>query len=183
MRCQVRIDLLPVIRLLSDFLAVTANRQQTRQRPSLAKRRLELGNASCETALEVHHSLTHADARLEFHRIERLRDVIVGTGGEALRQILLISTRSQKDDVYELKARRSAQAPADLDSFEAGHHPVQHSQLGSAFSLQGFKNLPGCAAVSRGNDVPAETLQSDGQYLPRHGIIFGNQNLHFFGLL
>src|ERR1700737_658862 len=183
MRGQIGIDLFPVIRLVSHLLAVAANGQQALQRSHFAECCLELGDAGRETPLKAHHPFPNANAGLELHRVERLRDVVVRTSGEAVRQILLVSARRKKNDVHALEAGRRPQAATDIDSLEARHHPVEHGQLRRVASLHGFEDLPCGVAVFRGDYVPAETLQSDGENLPRHRIIFSYQNFHYCRLL
>ena len=123
-RCEIRLDLFPVVRLVSHFLAVAANGQESLQSLHVGESCLDLGDARGKTALQLYNALSDAHPRLQLHRVEGLRYVVVGARGKALRQVFLAAAGSNQNDVHELEPWCCVQTPADLDAFDTGHHPI-----------------------------------------------------------
>lgn len=78
MRTQVGLDLLPVVRLVSNFLEVAANGQESLQSLHMGEISLDLRDPGGEAPLQPHHPLADAHARLQLHGVEGFGDIVVG---------------------------------------------------------------------------------------------------------
>ena len=79
---QIAFELLPVLVVHANLLAVGAHRQQASQLLDVGERLLELGEPPRHALLQRHDPHPHLGTRLQFGRIERLDDVVVGASLE-----------------------------------------------------------------------------------------------------
>src|SRR5207245_6003577 len=96
---DVLLDLLPVVLVVADLLAVRADRQQSPQLAHADDRLLQLHHAIGEHRLQLDqtHADLHAGAQLLV--VERLGDVIVGSRLQPGDDLLLPPPGGQQDDV------------------------------------------------------------------------------------
>ena len=136
-RRDVGLDLLPVLIVAADALAVAADGKQAVQLFDVGERRLELEDALAQLFLQRDDADTDVDAGAQLVDVERLGDVIVRAGIEAGDDILAAAERREQYQVHVRAGHVPADAAADLGAVEAGHHPIEHGQRrrGDAFEM------------------------------------------------
>ena len=105
--------------------------------------------------------------------VEGFGQIVVGTGFAASEVMLLVTQRSQQNEVG---VRRIALAhPAtQLGSFEAWHQPVTDDHLGALLVEQ----CPGFLAIARNDRGVALALDQVVQQLADADVIFGDEHAH-----
>ena len=78
-------------------------------------------------ALDAEH---RAQARLELRKVDRLGDVVVGTGLEPFHLVLGRVERRLHDDRNEGQRLVALDLPRDLDAADFGHHDVEQDEIG-----------------------------------------------------
>src|SRR4051812_2082261 len=84
------------------------------------------------------------DARGELAGAERLDDVVVGAGLEALLDVRLLGASGQHDDRQTVHVGVGAQGAGSVQAAHAGHHHVENHQVGllGGASLHRRRNVP-----------------------------------------
>jgi hypothetical protein len=98
---------------------------------------------------------TGADPRLEEHRVERLRQVVVGAELNAAHHAVYVVERRDHDHRDVAQPGIVLEAPQDLKAAHLRHHDVEEDQI-DGLAAQAIK---GVAAVDRGHALVVEELQ------------------------
>ncbi|CAM2158050.1 exported hypothetical protein [Paraburkholderia tropica] len=112
------------------------------------------------------------DARHQFLRRKRLRDVVVGADFEAKHLVLLVAARGQHDDRNMLRALVVAQIAREIDARLARQHPVEQDEVGQHVADQVLRLF----RVVRANRAMTRVLQVHGNQLGNRGLIFDDEN-------
>ena len=86
---DIALDLLPVILVVADFLAVGTDWQQTLEVFFARYRFFELAHPIGEGHLQIEDALADLNPRLQFLAVEGLIEVVVGAGGERFGDVVL----------------------------------------------------------------------------------------------
>src|ERR1041384_3036845 len=89
MFANVALDLLPVVLIIADVLAIRTDRQNALQLLDLHERLFEFKDTLGETLLQLDDACADLHARAQFIAVERLDDVIVRAGVESLHDVSL----------------------------------------------------------------------------------------------
>jgi hypothetical protein len=111
-------------------------------------------------------------ARREIARTERLDDIVVGSRGEAGRDVSLLCQGRQEDDGDVRRGRILAEFPAYLQAGHAGHHDVKDGQVRRMLAGVG----PGGQAVPEHPDQVTLLLELEGCEKLDVDVIFGQEN-------
>src|SRR5437868_5816428 len=114
----------PVIAVVADFFAVTADGKHALKRLDGGMCVGESADALGQSGLEGGKTDANLDARAKFGVVERFDDIMIGAGLEALDYLLLFGAGGEEDDVGGLQSRVRPGAPADFDAVEARHQPI-----------------------------------------------------------
>src|SRR5439155_263902 len=174
-RGHVLLDLLPVVAVVANLLAVRADRQQAAQLPDAGQGLFQLGDAGRQHGLQFDDADADLHAGLELLMVERLGDVVVRAGLQTGDDVLLAAARGQKDDVQGPLVGAFADAAADLHAVDLRHHPVEDRQPRSVRRAEPF---PGFRAVARGRDFIAPLEERGLENAPRNRVVFRDQDLH-----
>ncbi len=142
-------------------------------RRDLFGRRHRLGPGADRLPPRGDHALGVLQPQLELAHVDGLGQVVVGAGLEGLDDVGLALLRRQQQDVAVLALRGRAQAPADLDAVEAGHHPVEQHQPRRVVAL---KDRPGLLPVGHDGRVVPPTLEVHRQQAPHDAVIVGDED-------
>ncbi len=85
---DVTFDLVPVIAVVANFFAVAANRQQSLKQFFAGERCFQLFHTVRQCALQLDNTRTNVNSGLQFLRVKRFGDIIIGARFEALDQIV-----------------------------------------------------------------------------------------------
>src|SRR5262249_41727495 len=96
---EVAIDLLPVVLVGADALAVRADPQEAAPLLHLRKRRLQLLHAGREAVLERQDARADAEARQKLAAMERFHEVVVGARFEPGHYVLTIVAAGQQNQI------------------------------------------------------------------------------------
>src|SRR5438876_778830 len=113
---DVALDLLPVVLVVADLLAVGADRQEPVEQLHAGERGLELFHPVGEGRLELEQSLADADPRVQLIPLEGLDDVVVGARREARHDVLGARPRRHENQVGFDRLRQPAQSSAGSDA-------------------------------------------------------------------
>ena len=91
-------------------------------------------------ALQFQDAAPHAQACLQFHRVEGLGQVVVGACPHALDEVLAPVHAGQQDDVGIGSLIAGTDPGAELDAVHVRHQPVENEEVGTVRLLQ---DLPG----------------------------------------
>ena len=69
------------------------------------------------------------DAAYQKFGLDRLGNIVVGSGSEPCELLLLFAEGREKDDHRLLQRRVAAQGPAGFDAVHRGHHHVEQDQV------------------------------------------------------
>ena len=111
-------------------------------------------------------------ARFELGEVDRLRDVVVGTGVQSLDLVLGRIQRGLQDDRDERELLVRFDAPHDFEAIDARHHHVEQDQIGRG-ACYGMKRL---LAIHRAIDGVPSRLQARPQQLDVVFVIVDDQN-------
>ena len=116
------------------------------------------GSSSALLAVAAHPGAAQRgpDPAAELAHAERLGDVVVGAELEAEDLVDLLGLGGEHDDRH---GAARAQAPADLEAVELGHHHVEHDEV-EGLLAEARERL---AAVGRLHDLVAVLAQREGQ--------------------
>ena len=96
----------------------------------LLEHRLELRLALAQRVLGAAGAEERVDGGDEHRRLDRMREVAVGAGVEALHLVDVVDEgRGEVDDRRARRLRRGAQAAADLEAVDVGQVDVEHDQV------------------------------------------------------
>src|SRR2546422_1050358 len=157
MLADIGIDLLPIVCVVADFLAVHANREQSLELFHARQGILQFPDACHKVPLQFHDARSHPHSGQQFLRIERLGHIVVRSGLEALNDVRFGVSRGQEDEICGLGLRTRAGPVADLRTVQTWHHPVQDGQIGLVFLL---KHLPDLGSVLRGYNLITPTCKN-----------------------
>ena len=87
-------------------------------------RAAQFGHALGELLLQRGDAHPDVDAGAQLVEIDRLGHVVIGAGVETGDEIGAAIARRQQQDVQTIEARRRPHAPAQFDSIELGHRPI-----------------------------------------------------------
>jgi hypothetical protein len=105
-------------------------------------------------------------------RAERLLDVVVGTGVEAPRDVLLLHACGQEDDGHPARSFVLAQLARRLIAVDTRHHHVDNGEIRSP----GERHLDSLLAVSRLDDLVSCPLESERDESEDVRIVVGDQD-------
>ena len=151
---DVGFDLLPVVLVAADALAVAADRQHAAQLFDARERLLQFRDALRQPLLQRQHADAGVDPRAQLRGAERLDQVVVGAGVEARDHVFGGVAAGQKDHVHRGAGGIAADAAAQFRAVEARHLPVHDRQRRR---VVGRDDLPRGRAVLHDNrlDGPA----------------------------
>ncbi len=172
---EIAFDLLPIVAVVADLLAVAADRQQPLQLVDLVQGLLQLADPLGQVVLERDHPVRHAEPRLQFAAVERLDEIVVGSAVEPGHEIFRPVLGGQQDEIRGFLPVQPADAAADFDAVDVRHHPVEDGDLRGVVPLE---NVPRRRAVDRDHDLVAPRRQQPRQHRAGDQIVLGNQNLH-----
>lgn len=132
---------------------------------------LQFGLRLVERGFAIDDSAPGAHALDEFSQVERLGDVTVGTGAQALAHVLVIPERREEQNVRVARLIAFAHAATDFDAVETRHAPVEDGDLRRAVPLQ---QRPSFVAVTSDFHVETLRLQSFTEEASRHNVVVGN---------
>ena len=137
--------------------------------------RLVLDDALAEHALQADDAEADFDAGAELVGPERLGQVVVGAGREALEHRLGAALGGEDDDVDDAFAERLASQPAQLEAVDPRHVDVDDHDPDREVLEQ---RLPGEVPVGRGDDLVAPLLERSLQDAQRQRVVIRRQDLH-----
>ena len=115
------------------------------------------------------------DPRGELARAERLDDVVVGAGLEALLDVGLLGAGGQHDDRQAVHVGVLPQRAGGVEAAHAGHHHVEDDQVG----LLGGARLDGCSSVTDRDDlVPAVTQLEHDEFADVRVVVSNHDASH-----
>jgi len=114
---------------------------------------------------EIQQPQSHSNPGLEFLRVERLRQVIVGPGFEPFHHAFLGIFRCQEQKVGIRFGTQLAQGAAHVDPILSRHHPVKERHTRRVGSLQRF---PRSVAVFDGNHLVSPFQQKSLEHSSRY---------------
>ncbi|KAG1257630.1 hypothetical protein G6F65_015840 [Rhizopus arrhizus] len=123
----------------------------------------QLGRAAAQHGLDAGHQL--------FGR-ERLGDVVVGAGLQAVHLVLLGTLGGQHDDRDGAGALVVAQLARHGQAGRAGQHPIQQDQIGEFGADQGL----GLVGVEGAQHFVPRERQVDGDQFLDCGFVFDNED-------
>src|SRR5580765_5962972 len=153
---DVGLDLLPVVTVVADFLAVRADRQESLQLLDPCQRLFELAYALGEGGLERQHAEADLHTGAKLLPLERLDDVVVGAGAQAGHDVLGPGLRGDEDEIRLGLAAQGADPRAELEAVHARHRPVEDRELRRILALE---HLPRLLAARGRHDLVAPARQ------------------------
>ncbi len=136
---------------------------------------LVFGDAVAEHALQADDPEADLDPGAQLVGPERLGQVVVGAGGEALEHRLGAAPGGEHDDVDDALAERLARQAAQLEAVDARHVEVDDHDPDGEILEQG---LPGEVAVGRGDHLVAPLLERALQDAQGQRVVVSRQDLH-----
>src|SRR5262249_18974018 len=106
MGAEVLLELLPVVAVVADALAVRANGEKPLELLDLAQGLFQLGHALRQALLQAHHARPHLDAGAQLRAVERFGHVVVGPGFQTGHKIFLLALGRQQDEVGRSAVRQ-----------------------------------------------------------------------------
>src|SRR6266404_7595809 len=97
-----------------------------------------------DVTLQANDSPSHSYARAELARIEWLRKIVVGAGGQSLDHHVFVRNRSQQNDV-RIGKFAFANSLAQIEAGHVRHHPIRNDDVVSILreNLERFTSAPG----------------------------------------
>jgi hypothetical protein len=140
-------------------------------RRSLSSRSVfEMKNASGSGAAPVVEELFDDGKQLE--RAERLGEVAIGARLGGLGLIGFAGAGGEHDDRRARKVRIAAQLTKHLEPASAGHHHVEHDDVGTMATSQ-FERL---VSVTRLEDLVVPGSEGGSNELPENGFVVAEKN-------
>ena len=128
-----------------------------------------MSGAAGERFIPAGAAQDRANARHQFPRIERLRQIIVGADLKANNAVDIFSARGQQQ---HRQPRGRADAPQHFETIDPGQHDIQHHQQVTAAGGA----LQAALAVMHGIDHEAFRLQILAHQRAKFDIIVDHQN-------
>ena len=95
-----------------------------------------------ESILQLQNAASYSQTSLEFGRLERLGDVVVGAGFHGGEQIFARGLGGKDQNVGVVEIIAGANAPAHFDAVQTRHQPVEDRQPGTFLISSGEKYPP-----------------------------------------
>ena len=136
-------------------------------------RRLELQFVldSEQRALQFQNALAGSHPRPQFIYVEWLGQVVVSAAFQSRDHILLAPFGSEQQYIFVGTIFVTADSPAQLDTVQARHHPIQNCHL-RRISL--LKHAPGIESILQRGDTVVPLLEPVLQDPAENGIILRN---------
>src|SRR5256712_13924644 len=157
MLADIGIDLLPIVCVVADFLAVHANREQSLELFHARQGILQFPDACHKVPLQFHDARSHPHSGQQFLRIERLGHIVVRSGLEAADEIVLVPSACDQNEVNRFGSKLDSTLPADFRTVQARHHPVKDGEKRMVLCL---KSLPSLLSVLRDYNLIAPTCKN-----------------------
>jgi hypothetical protein len=116
MLTQVLLDLVPVVPIVSNPLAVTADRQQALQLLHPSNRFFQVPYPGSKIGLQAKHSLPDLHPGAKLVEVKRLGYVVIRPRLKTVDNVRLAAKRSKEDDVESESRPYSSDPSAQLDS-------------------------------------------------------------------
>jgi hypothetical protein len=120
--------------------------------------------------LDPEHGLDPGDQR---GLVDRLGQVLLGAGLEALDHVDRVRLGGDQDDRHERQPGLALEPPADLDAVHLGHHNVEQDEIRMVFA----GGRQGGLAVGRGQDVVALAGQAGAEDVQVRRVVVGDEDL------
>ena len=134
-------DLMPVVFVVADALAIHANGNQFLQLADIGERLLQIDHFFGEGPLQLHHALAHLEAGAEFIGVKRLDDVVVRPGVQTGGNFFLLALGREEQKVKVGAFLVGAHPAANFQPVELGHHPVNDGNGRWIFPLKDAQRL------------------------------------------
>src|SRR4051812_2116110 len=158
---DVGLDLLPVVLVGADALAVAADWQQAAQPLDVRDQR--------------QGALADVNARLQFVGMERFGQIVVSASFQAGDEILRAAARRQQNHIERRGEIGPSNAAAQFDAVDPRHHPVDDRERWRTVTDD---VIPRRAAVAGDDHVETPALEAAAQQHRRHAVVVSDQDPH-----
>ena len=122
-------------------------------RGALVAHRLQVGLVAPDFVLRFFHLQQRRDTHAELGFVDRLGDKVVRAGFDGVQPVFARLEARHEDDGHVVAHRILADAPADVEAVESGHHDIQQDEIDAELQLgEPFD------AVARGFDLVSQSL-------------------------
>lgn len=131
-----------------------------------------------DLALKVEYAFGGLDADAQLDGVVGLGDEVVGAGVHGFDEIGDVVADGHDDDVgvvVLLIGFPRADAPAEVDAFEVGHHPIENGHGRRSVALQ---DAPGLFSGFDGDDLVAPFFELPLDLVAAYGIVVGDEDFH-----
>src|SRR5712691_11596180 len=128
-----------------------------------------------QALLQLQDPAAGAEPDRKLMDVERLRDVVVGTGVHPFDQVLLAVASGEQDRVDVWRVGPFPEATAEIDAVEPGHHPVEDGEPRGVVPRQ---DLPGLVPIAGTDHLVPGPGQDRLQEPTGHTVVLGDQDPH-----